>query len=79
MKNIRTFLLLAIALLISAPLLGADAPPERAAAVAVLSDFIKNSWPVLAVALISEIMPFLPTKANGILELIKLWISKSKP
>ena len=56
--------------------LGADvAPPaDRAVAVGLLKDFITNAWPALVAWLISEVMPFLPTKANGIAHFAYTWV-----
>lgn len=74
MKKLIIFTLLLVASLA----FGADAPPERAEALAVAKDFFIQAWPVLVGWAISEIMPFLPSKANGIAHLIKVWVDSKR-
>lgn len=65
-------------ILIAAVAFGAEVPPERAEALATVKVFLATSWPVLVGWLVSEIMPFLPTKANGIAHIIKVWIDSKR-
>lgn len=65
-------------LLVASFAFGSDAPIERAEALATVKTFLATSWPVLAGWLVSEIMPFLPTKANGIVHILKVWIDSKK-
>lgn len=74
MKKLIIFTLLLVASLA----FGADAPPERAEMLAVVKDFLAQTWPVFAGWLVSEVMPFLPGKANGIAHLIKVWTDSKR-
>lgn len=52
-------------------------PLDRAVALDLVKNFLVTAWPALVAWLISEAMPFLPTKANGIAHLFYTW-AKSK-
>ena len=55
-----------------------DAPPERAEAVASLKTYFAYSWPTLLGWVIAEVMPFLPTKSNGLVQLVVMWLQSKK-
>lgn len=76
-------LLLTMVLLSSACLaFGEDLSPvvDRTLALDLVKAFFVNSWPALLAWGLSELMPFLPTKANGIVQLVYLWVKgKQQP
>lgn len=75
MKNfVSAICAVVLAIILPVVAFAADAPAERAMALDLVRGFLAQSWPVLALWLISETMPFLPTKANGLVHLVVMWL-----
>lgn len=82
MKKFILFVVMAVTLVAAVAFGAVDAgipvTEARATAWELVKGFLAASWPVLALWVISELQPFLPTKSSGIVHLVVLWIKGRK-